>query len=119
MTVKELIENLQKEDPNAQVLSGGAPIYFVERKPGYYDGHTPLLIEDESKKPHYSVVGYKWDSNQPKVVLQSMNLEDCLYNCNTIEDLENFKILGHTEYVSRAEKLRKEVKLFFKDLSEQ
>ena len=116
MKVKELIQELQKENPEAEVItSDGGPIYHTEWKPGYYDGHTPMLIHDEKKKPYYSIIGYKWEPNQHgKVVLQCMNLEDCLYNCFTTEDVEKFIIQGADRYLEGAQELKEKVKADFK-----
>jgi hypothetical protein len=116
MKVKELIDLLQKENPESEVISSGrGPIYFPEWKPGYYDGHTPILIHDEKKKPYYSIVGYKWEPNEHgKVVLQCMELEDCLYNCNTIKQLDDFIIQGADRYLEGALELKEKVKEVFK-----
>lgn len=116
MKVKELIEQLQKENLEAEVIcSGSGPIYFCDHKPGYYDGHTPFLIQDEKKKPYYSIIGYRWEPNASgKVVLQTMNLEDCLYNCISIKKLDEFIIQGADRYVEGALELKERVKTDFK-----
>ena len=115
MTVQEPIVELQKENPNAQVVCGGnGPIYYLEAKPGYYDGHTPLLIEDERKRPYYSIIGYKWDPGHEKVVLQSMNFEDCIWNCMSIEKLDEFIVQGASRYLEGASETKERVKEVFK-----
>lgn len=110
MKVKQLIHLLSKEDPEAEVIADG-PISFIEWKPGYYDGHTPFLIEDESKKPYYVITGYKWEANEMgKVVLHSMDLESCLYNCDDLKELDEFKLEGDQRYIEHGEELRKKVR---------
>lgn len=115
MTVKELIERLQKESPEAEVITNSGPIYVVEGKPGYYDGHTPVLIQDDKKKPYFSIVGYKWDPSKDKILLHSMNLEDCLYNCNDSSEVDSFKIEGSERYLEGALELKETVKRNFKE----
>lgn len=94
MKTKELIEALQKADPSGEltVNCGGEPIYFVESLPGYYDGPYSELIIDNTKKPFYCIDGYRVRRDKSKVIIHTMSLSDCLYNCNSNEELDKFKL---------------------------
>lgn len=80
MKTRELIEWLQKEDPTGELEAcvNNVPIYTVERQPAYYDGPLQMLIQDESKKPYYNIVGFKVTHKGQKVKLMTMDVGDCL-----------------------------------------
>lgn len=80
MKTRELIAALQKEDPSGDldVVAGGTPIYFASREPAYYDGPLEMLIHDDSRRPYYSIVGYKVTSRGEKVKLHLMDVSDVL-----------------------------------------
>jgi len=91
MKVKKLIEELKKCDPEAEAICGSAgPLYCVEEKPGYYDGCTDFLIQDEDNE-YYNIIGYGYDVEINKVVLTGMGLEDCLYDLEP-EDVDDFPV---------------------------
>lgn len=114
MKVEKLIEELKKCNPEAEVIcNGDGPIYFLEPKPGYYDGHTPILIQDDSKSPYYNIIGYKWDASKEKIVLQSMNFEDCLWDADKIDE---FIVEGTDYYLQRANGIKTKVKKELKEM---
>lgn len=80
MKTRELIAALQKEDPTGEleVIAGSAPIYFATREPAYWDGSLQMLIHDDSKRPYYSIVGYKVTDRGEKIRLNLMELDDVL-----------------------------------------
>lgn len=80
MKTRELIAQLQEQDPSGEleVVAGGTPIYFVQRYAAYYDGCLRSLIIDDSKKPHYSIVGFKVTGRGEKVKLHLMDLDDVI-----------------------------------------
>jgi hypothetical protein len=80
MKTKELIQWLQTEDPTGEleVCVNNVPIYTVENQPAYYDGPLQMLIHDESKRPYYSIVGYKVTQRGNKIKLTTMDIGDCL-----------------------------------------
>ena len=49
MNVKELIELLQKEDPEDTVRIHGNPVWFVESKPYYHDGYAAHVTDNPRK----------------------------------------------------------------------
>lgn len=114
MKVKELIKELSLCNPEDEVIcSDSGPIYFIEPKPGYYDGHTDVLIRDEAKAPYYNIIGYKNDPSVGKVMLNAMNVKSCLWNCETEEEMRSFIIEGR--YKDLYETIREEVIQEFKD----
>lgn len=61
MTTGQLIKLLQEADPSGEAhmrMEGGIP-WFVECKPGYYDGAYSYI--DENKNFVYSTEGWKVD----------------------------------------------------------
>jgi hypothetical protein len=80
MKTRELIDQLQRADPSGEleVIADGTPVYFVSRQDAYYDGPLEMLIHDDSKRPYYSIVGYKVTQRGQKVRLHLMGLSDVL-----------------------------------------
>jgi len=125
MKVKELIAQLQKTDEDCEVVVGGKAIHFVEQVEGYWDGPYEVLIEDESKKPFYSVIGGKVTTKGDKVRLFILPIEDALYSCNTANQVDDFILeydLTSSSTVNQSrinhyEKLREQIKWFQKMMS--
>lgn len=78
MKVKELIENLKKCDPEAEVIADGMAIFFIEEQPGYYDGSYQVLIQDKNN-PYYNIKGVEFTRAFKKVKLHLMNFEDVIH----------------------------------------
>jgi hypothetical protein len=80
MKTKELIAQLQKEDPTGEteVIVDGSPIYSIENQPAYYDGPLKVLIQDHSLDPYYNIVGFKYVRGGNKIRISTMSLDDCL-----------------------------------------
>lgn len=91
MKVKELLKELSSMDPEAEIVCGDGGAYFVEQLPGYYDGSYEKLLHDESKKPYYSLKGIEYTRSGTKVVFHTMNAEDLIWNCNSIEELDKLE----------------------------
>lgn len=77
MKVKELIEQLSKCDPEAEVIAEGKCIYFIEELPGYYDGSYQVLIQDKSS-PYFNIKGVEFTRANKKVRLNMMDFEDVI-----------------------------------------
>jgi hypothetical protein len=92
MKVKNLIKELEKLDQESEVTIGGSAIYCVEQLPGYYDGYYEKLIEDESKKPFYSVIGIEFTRANTKVELKTLDVSDILWNCDSEDELDKIII---------------------------
>jgi len=91
MKNKDLIEKLQKLDPEATVVIGGGCIHFAWELPGYFDGHYEELILDKSKEPFYSVKGLRFRDDGTKIVLNQLSLEDIIWNCESLQDLNELE----------------------------
>lgn len=74
MRVKELIEELEKCDPDALVVANGQTSWFVEQLPWYYDG---CCINDKCMRRHpkgeYDKLTYYTDG--PKVKIHTFDIE--------------------------------------------
>lgn len=91
MKTKDLINELLKCDPEAEVVLPTGMMWAVEELPGYWDGHYEVLIENPLKKPYYSVEGMVFTRANNKVVLKSLSMSDLIWNCNSIEEAESLK----------------------------
>ena len=85
MKTKELIEALQKEDPEGEmevVSHCNAAIHFICAQPDYYDGPVQELVRDESEKTHYNIVGVKFRGmgKTSKIRINILNYVDALSN---------------------------------------
>jgi hypothetical protein len=76
MKTKELIELLQRADPdgNIDVTIGNAPISYVDRLPAYYDGRLQRILYDTDNVP---IVGILC-SGGDKLVIHYRSISDCL-----------------------------------------
>lgn len=101
MKTKELIELLQKEDPEGEceAVVGGNPIHFVSREPGYWDGPHLKLIEDPSQKPYYAVKGMCVSTKEDRVSIVALSLEEALLNCDSVEEIGAFQLEFDMGYV--------------------
>lgn len=91
MKAKELIQELMKMDPEAEVVVDGDAIHFVEQLPGYYDGYYETLIENPSKKPYYSVEGVRFSKAKQKIRLHMLRIDDIIWNCENKEEVNALK----------------------------
>ena len=119
MKTKDLIEQLNKEDPSGELecVVGASDIYFVQRDPMWYDGVPIILLRDKSKEPYYSIKGFKMASAGEKVVLHTMGAEDVLWdNPDCIVELgpSEEKKMGQWVFDKRIE-----IKRFVKELDEE
>jgi hypothetical protein len=111
MKSKELIKQLQELDPTGEteVVVGCQDIWFADRLPFYYDGTPRLLLHDESKKPYYSIIGYKPMSEGYKIKLHTMSPEDIFMdNLNPILDLSEVHSSEQDSFKDEYNKLKKE-----------
>ena len=82
MTVKELIDELKKCDPDVTVCVDNEEVYICEQLPAYWDGYLQQLIHDPelAGKYHYSIIGVKITENGQKVRLKSIGPIDTIYD---------------------------------------
>lgn len=78
MKTKDLILELQKCDPEAEVVVGGEAIFFIEQLPGYYDGSYQKLIQNNSS--NYNIKGLEFTRAGTKVIINTMSVEDIIWN---------------------------------------
>lgn len=83
MKTKDLILELQKCDPNAEVVVGGEPIFFIEQLPGYYDGSYQKLIQNKSK--NYNIKGIEFTRAGTKVKIHCLSVEDIIWNEESLD----------------------------------
>lgn len=76
MKTKELIELLQKADPDGStdVTIDNAPISYVDRLPAYYDGRLQRIIYDTNNVPRVGVLC----SGGDKLVIHYRSISDCI-----------------------------------------
>jgi len=95
MKTNELIRLLQEADPDneCEVTVMGKDIYFAERVEGYWDGYYETLIHDPNLKGKcYSIIGGRVTTEGDKVRLWVVSIEDAMNDCDSDEDLDNFKL---------------------------
>lgn len=118
MKVKELIAQLEKCDPECEVVVGREPVTLAEQVEGYWDGHYEALICREGGN---GVVGVRITSRGDKVRLHTLSAYDALYNCRTEEEIDRFIIENDLTYISANnnadrmapyEKMREEARWF-------
>jgi hypothetical protein len=83
MKTKELIRRLQEADPTGEVecCVGNLDIYDIYQIGAYYDGALQVLIHDESKRDKsWSVIGAKMKGNGTKVQINTLSIEDVIYD---------------------------------------
>lgn len=121
MKTRELIAALQKEDPSGEleVVASGTPIYFVERQEAYYDGPLQMLVHDESKRPYYSIVGYKVTQRGSKVKLHLMSLDDCMLDEISLPvDLSEVSDFHRERWEKRVAELRERMREIHESVEE-
>lgn len=84
ITVRDLIEELQKCDPDAIVNTRSGPVHYVDQLPGYYDGPYQILVDHSTMK--YTKQG-------TKVFICDRTVEDMYFDCDSKEELDNVKIV--------------------------
>jgi hypothetical protein len=113
MKTKKLIAMLQEIDPSGEfeVCVDNLDIYFAEPLPAYWDGRLQLLIQDESKEPHYSIVGAKVTAVGTKIKLHTMGVEDVLWHDPDAPiDLSEANEANPSRWEKIIEEIRAEVK---------
>lgn len=80
MKTKELISQLQENDPTGEleVSVGNIDIHFVSVEPAYYDGCQEVLVRDD-KEECYNIIGAKVVSNGDKVVIHTLGINDAIF----------------------------------------
>ena len=79
MKGKELIRQLQEEDPSGEleVCVGNLDIHFVSREPAYYDGCLQVLKRDENNK-FYNIIGAELRSTGDKIQIHELSVRIAL-----------------------------------------
>lgn len=111
MKTNELIEQLQKLDPNneCEVCVNNEDIYFADRMPAYWDGRLQVLIRDPEKAPYYNITGLKVTGTGDKIKLHVMTLEDILYhNPRATVDLTSLGTNTRLEWEQVVKNIREE-----------
>lgn len=90
MKTKELIEILNKEDPDgeSEVVVGSSPILTAMKQPGFYDG---CFWKVETDKGPFDLTSISLNSNSSKVVLWSEDIFELLFTAaekNNMTDIE-------------------------------
>jgi len=82
MKTKELIKQLQENDPDGEteVCVHNTPIVYVDNLPAYYDGPLQILFRDPEleNKSCYSVVGAKFARSGRKIVIHTWGIDDAV-----------------------------------------
>jgi hypothetical protein len=122
MKTKELIRQLNEEDPTGEleVCVDGEDIFTVLNLPAYYDGPQQILIRDEKLSPYYDIVGAIINKEGRKVKIQTIDLECAMFDAFvhdkpfSIEFRGSFLDRELNKYIELEEKIRKEVADFKK-----
>lgn len=79
MKTKELIKQLQLEDPTgeAEVSVGNVDIHFVGSEPAFYDGPLQVLQRNE-KTAGYNITGGKYKRTGVKIVIYPLSFSDAI-----------------------------------------
>lgn len=113
MKTKELIRQLQKEDPSGEldVCVGNVDIYFVEKLPGWYDGCQQIFIRDEDGY----IVKAKYNSKIDKIKIHITSIEDLLLDYpDMVVDCKN--VHNEKYYEQCVREWRKEAKDILNDI---
>lgn len=78
MKTRELIELLQKADPdgNTEVTIGNSQISYIDRLPAYYDGKMQKILYDKDYVPRIGILC----SSGNKIVIHYTSIDDALSN---------------------------------------
>jgi len=81
MKTKDLILALQKIDPTGELecCVDNIDIYTIRLEPSYWDGLQQVLIRDPNLAPYYNVVGAKYVSDNTKVRISCLSIEDAIF----------------------------------------
>lgn len=109
MKVKELIQQLQNFNPEAEVVVGGEAIFFAEELPGYYDGYYQKLIQDPRKAPYYNVQGLEFSRTGTKVKLHLLELSDIIWNCESLTELEQLEFKFNNLHPDQEARIKLEI----------
>lgn len=112
MKTKELIRQLQENDPSGEehCTVDGIDIWFVDRLPGYYDGNCEQLIRDPEKKG-YNIVGAKIKRRSDKIMLRTLSIEDAIWNDPELPlDVSEVSNYDGCDYKEKYDELRKKIK---------
>lgn len=108
MNTREFIEMLQKADPNgeAEVVVCGEdlhnePVWFVERKEGYWDGSYGKLITNDSKG--FNLAAYERTKAGNKLCIRYVSAEDLVYMDSSFEIIDNVNYFGKSLDCARKE----------------
>lgn len=113
MKTKELIRQLQKEDPSGEeeVCVGNRDIHFVERLPAFYDGPLQVLIWKDDE-----IVGAKITQEGYKIRIHTKDIESLIDDKPDIP--VEFDGLSINYYKNGINKLRREAVKFWEDFIE-
>lgn len=101
ITVKDLIAELQKCDPDAIVNTRHGPVHYVDQLPGYYDGPYKVLVDNFTMK---------FTKQGTKVFICDRTLEDMYTDCDSYEELDKVKVIVDTSCLSSKEWIEKYAK---------
>lgn len=106
MKTKELIRQLQKEDPEGEfeVCVGNEPISYAGKYPSYYDGRLQVLERDDKNQ----VISAKYVANTYKIQIRIYNIEDAIWD-NPDLPVDTSQDISQAGWV---EETRKEAKKF-------
>jgi hypothetical protein len=108
MKTKELIAQLQKEDPegNLEVCVGNISISFVHREPAYYDGPLQVIVRNEKGRP----IGGKYKREGSKIQIETLDFYTLLWD-HPEADIDYSELTEERQISAKGhhDKLRKEV----------
>jgi len=126
MTTRELIAELQRQDPSGDVpvVVDNKEVYTVECMAAYWDGVAQLHVVDEAAKPYWHIKGMRVTTKGHKVRLSTIGVEDFIENIpdglvefdfSYSDDAQRAEIIR--EWQSRVETWRAEVKQIIADIA--
>ena len=117
MKTKDLILELQKCDPNAEVVVGGEAIFFIEELPGYYDGSYQKLIQNESN--NYNIKGIEFTRSGTKVKIHCLSVEDIIRNEESVAAAKKLEFIFDPSLSPlQVEEFKNQIKKILKELEE-
>jgi len=103
MKTRELIERLKAVDPsgNIEVTVGGNDIYFLTKKPCYWNGPVSLIKRDRAREIQkwYSIAGFNITGSGNHVSIITMSTRDGIINDPEV----------HIEYLNVSEEYIREI----------
>ena len=78
MKTKDLIEQLQAEDPSGEmeVCVDNVDIHFITTETSYWDGPSQILIRDSKLSPFYNIVGGTMNFEGSKIQIHTLTIKD-------------------------------------------